>query len=121
MSERNKTLIRRGVDEIWNKGHFAAADEMVTSDFVVHTAGKGGEIRGSEGIKQYFSALRAAFPDRRLPLRITSPKGTASSPAGALAGRTEAISKAFRQPANRSNYPASTSTGSRTARSRNVG
>ncbi len=63
MSERNKTLIRRGVDEIWNKGHFAVADEMVTSDFVVHTAGKVGEIRGREGIKQYFAALRAAFPD----------------------------------------------------------
>ena len=63
MSERNKALVRRGVDEIWNHGHFDVADEVVTSDFVVHATSLKGEIKGREGIKQYFAALRAAFPD----------------------------------------------------------
>ncbi len=63
MSEQNKTLVRRGVDEIWNQGHFAVADEMVASDFVVHATALNGEIKGREGIIQYFAALRSAFPD----------------------------------------------------------
>ncbi|MGA7668817.1 MAG: ester cyclase [Nitrolancea sp.] len=63
MSEQNKALIRRGVDQIWNKGHFAVADELVADDFVVHATTLTGEIAGREGITQYFGALRAAFPD----------------------------------------------------------
>ncbi len=63
MSERNKTLVSRGVDEIWNRGNFDVADEMVSSDFVVHATTLQGEVSGSEGIKRHFGALRSAFPD----------------------------------------------------------
>lgn len=63
MSEQNKTLVRRGVEEIWNQGHFAVADEVVASDFVAHATSMNGKIMGREAITQYFAALRSAFPD----------------------------------------------------------
>jgi steroid delta-isomerase-like uncharacterized protein len=63
MSEQNKQLVRRGVDEIWNEGHFDVADQIVAEDFVVHATTLNDEIKGRDGITQYFAALRAAFPD----------------------------------------------------------
>lgn len=63
MSEQNKQLIRRGVDEVWNRGNLDAANEMLASDFVNHATGLLEETTGSEGIKTFFGALRSAFPD----------------------------------------------------------
>jgi steroid delta-isomerase-like uncharacterized protein len=63
MSQENKGLLRRGIEEIWNQGNFAVIEEYVSSDFVVHGSTSTGEIHGPDGVKQYFSALRAAFPD----------------------------------------------------------
>ena len=61
MSEQNKALVRRAVDEIWNRGNFAVLDELVASDFVVHMPPD--DIHGPEGVQQFFTMLRNAFPD----------------------------------------------------------
>jgi len=61
MSEQNKNLIRRAVDEIWNRRNFAILGELVSSDFVVHVTGE--EIHGREGVKQFYTMLHRAFPD----------------------------------------------------------
>lgn len=63
MSEQNKMLARRAVEEVWNRGDFAVVDELVASDIVVHASTPAGEIHGAEGIKQFYAALRKAFPD----------------------------------------------------------
>ena len=66
MSEHNKRLVRRGIEEVWNRGNLAAVDELVASDFVIHSSPD--EIHGPEGAKQYAAMLRAAFPDIHLTI-----------------------------------------------------
>ena len=66
MSEQNKTLVRRVVEEVYNQGNLAVADELAASDLVVHQTSQ--EIRGREGAKQYVAALRAAFPDLHMTI-----------------------------------------------------
>lgn len=62
MSEANKAIVRRGFEEIWNKGNLAAVDEMYATNFVLHDPGSPG-VRGPEGVKQYVTRERTAFPD----------------------------------------------------------
>jgi steroid delta-isomerase-like uncharacterized protein len=68
MSEQNKTLVRRAVEEVWNGGNFAIVDELAARDIVVHSSMPGEEIHGPEGIRQYYGALHAAFPDIRFTI-----------------------------------------------------
>lgn len=63
MSEQNKALVRRGVEQVWNGANVDAADEIVAGDFVVHASRPGNEIHGPDGAKQYFAMLHKAFPD----------------------------------------------------------
>jgi steroid delta-isomerase-like uncharacterized protein len=62
-AEENRNLVRKAVEEIWNKGNYDNIEEFVSPDFVVHSATPGMDIRGPEGAKQYFTQLREAFPD----------------------------------------------------------
>ncbi|MEZ4570401.1 MAG: ester cyclase [Thermomicrobiales bacterium] len=55
MSETNKEIVRRGVEDVWNGHSPGTADEIVASDFVVHASAPEGEIRGrmaSSGISR---------------------------------------------------------------------
>jgi len=61
MSEANKSLMRRAIEEVWNRGDVAALEELVSSDFVIHAPQA--EIQGRAGAGQYFAMLRTAFPD----------------------------------------------------------
>ena len=61
MSQENKMLISRAIEEMWNQGHFDVADEVLSSDFAGHSSMA--ETRGPEEAKQFFASLRAAFPD----------------------------------------------------------
>lgn len=63
MSEENKALIQRFVEEAFNKGNLDVADEVYASTFISHdpTAPEG---QGSpEGVKQFVSTYLSAFPD----------------------------------------------------------
>lgn len=61
--KKNKELLRNAVEEIWNKGNFQMLNDFVSDDFVIHFPGEGEEIRGPENVKQFYTALREAFPD----------------------------------------------------------
>lgn len=63
MSERNKALVRRGVENVWNGRNLDVIDEVVASDFIIHAVSPDKEIHGREGVRQQFSRLRTAFPD----------------------------------------------------------
>ena len=62
MSEQNKALDRLYFEEVWNQGNYEILDELVARDFVGHSP-PDGDLPGREGIRQYVSAMRAAFPD----------------------------------------------------------
>src|SRR4051812_20041261 len=50
MSESNKAVCRRLIDEVINRGNFAPADALVAPGYVYHGPG-GLELRGTEGFK----------------------------------------------------------------------
>jgi len=60
-AHENKALARRVFEEVWNKGNLAVADEVWANNFVGHAAPD--EIKGPEGVRQFFSVFRSAFPD----------------------------------------------------------
>jgi steroid delta-isomerase-like uncharacterized protein len=63
MSEENKALVRRSFEEIFNQGNLDAVEEIFASDHVLHDPTSPEEIRGTEGMRQYVSMYRTAFPD----------------------------------------------------------
>ena len=64
MSEQNKAFVRRLIEEVIGKGNFGLVDELVSPDYVGHSAFP--ETNTREGHKQFFMALRRAFPDLRI-------------------------------------------------------
>jgi steroid delta-isomerase-like uncharacterized protein len=58
-TEAQKNLVRQFVEEFWNSGNLAAADELMTADAVIHEP-----IAGSPAdLKPFARAIRSAFPD----------------------------------------------------------
>jgi predicted ester cyclase len=64
-TEENKAVIRRIIEEAFNKGNLAVADEAIAPNYVYHGAG-GQEFKGVEGFKQFVTMMRSAFPDVRM-------------------------------------------------------
>ena len=60
--EENKAIVHRIMEEIFNKGNVAAADELIASNFVDHNP-VSGQPAGLEGLKQVVTMFRTAFPD----------------------------------------------------------
>jgi steroid delta-isomerase-like uncharacterized protein len=63
MSEQNKALMRRAIEEVWNRENFALLKEIVAADFVIHASAPEAEIHGVEGAKQFVKMLHNAIPD----------------------------------------------------------
>jgi steroid delta-isomerase-like uncharacterized protein len=60
MSAENKAAIRRFIGQAFNAGDLAVVDELVATDYVLHFTP---EVDGPEGMKQFISIYRTAFPD----------------------------------------------------------
>src|SRR5262245_50654859 len=60
--QANKRRSQRLYDEIFGKGNFAAADELMAPDIVNHGPGAP-PVPGTEGIKRQAALLRTAMPD----------------------------------------------------------
>jgi steroid delta-isomerase-like uncharacterized protein len=60
--EENKSLARRIPEEIWSKGDMAAADAVLSPEFVNHNPAFG-HAPTREGYKQTIAQFRASFPD----------------------------------------------------------
>jgi steroid delta-isomerase-like uncharacterized protein len=61
-AEENKGKTRRFMDEVFNKGNLAVADELLAPNLIDHNPFPG-QPPGVEGLKQATVALRQAFPD----------------------------------------------------------
>lgn len=60
--ESNKAVVRRVVEEMWNRGDQAAVEELIAPDMVEHGA-FGSGTGGREDARQTVGRFRAAFPD----------------------------------------------------------
>jgi steroid delta-isomerase-like uncharacterized protein len=64
MSDQNKALARRAIEEVFNQGKLNVIDELVASNATFHDANvPGGKFTGPEGMKQFVQIYRTAFPD----------------------------------------------------------
>jgi len=59
--EKNKAILHRYVEEIWNQGKLAVIDELVAPTMIVHFPGF--DTKGLEEYRQSFTLFRTAFPD----------------------------------------------------------
>ena len=59
--EENKAVVSRFVEEFWNQGNTAAADELMTADTTIFLPGSGQVSK--ESFKAFATAFRGAFPD----------------------------------------------------------
>jgi len=66
-AEENKALHRRFFEELFNQGNLERADELVAANYVNHNPAPG-ETPGLEGLKQFVTTLRTAFPDIQFTL-----------------------------------------------------
>ena len=71
----NVNTSRRLIEELWNKGNLAVADEAFTSDYVGHDPATPTELRGPAAVKQSATLYRAAFPDLRLNIEAIIAEG----------------------------------------------
>jgi steroid delta-isomerase-like uncharacterized protein len=67
MSEANKSLVRRLIEEAINKGNFKVVDEILSTDYVYREP-TAGEKRGRAGYQEVVSMYRNAFPDIKLTI-----------------------------------------------------
>jgi steroid delta-isomerase-like uncharacterized protein len=64
-TEKNKALLRRWFEEVWNKGRTDAIDEMFAQDAIAHGLSDDPEspLKGPSGFKPFHETFRGAFPD----------------------------------------------------------
>ncbi|MGA8015952.1 MAG: ester cyclase [Candidatus Dormiibacterota bacterium] len=65
--ERNKTASCRLYEEVFGRGNYAAADEILAPDVINHGPGTL-SVPGAEPIKRQGALLRGAFPDLSIDL-----------------------------------------------------
>ena len=63
MSEQNKAMVRRHLEEVFAKGDRDAIPELFAPDYVEHDPASDEEIRGHEGVRRELSIYRSAFSD----------------------------------------------------------
>jgi steroid delta-isomerase-like uncharacterized protein len=68
MSEQNKAIVRRLIEEVWNKGNLSVADELFAPNYQHHDASTLDFGRGPESEKKRATLYRTAFPDIRLTI-----------------------------------------------------
>ena len=61
MSEQNKAVVRRIVEDHWNKKNPALIGELFATNCAFHTPD--GALQGQDGARQLYNAYTTAFPD----------------------------------------------------------
>ena len=59
--EENKAIVRRLIEQAFNRGDLAVIDELVARDYVSHVTPT--EARGPAGLRAFVTMYRTAFPD----------------------------------------------------------
>ena len=67
MSEQNKALVRRFLDQVYNHARPEVIDELFADDYVDHSAPPG-QAPGAAGTRQMYDMYRTAFPDLRVEI-----------------------------------------------------
>jgi predicted ester cyclase len=63
-----ESVVRRLIEEGFNDGNLAVADELIAPDLVEHQKFGPDHAPGAEGVKAVITSLRRAFPDFHLAI-----------------------------------------------------
>jgi steroid delta-isomerase-like uncharacterized protein len=74
-AEENKAIISRLLDDVWNGGEPAVADDLLAPDFVRHGPAMEGEARGPQGFRQLVATYRAVLPDLQVAAEGVTAEG----------------------------------------------
>ena len=66
MSEENKAVVRRYIEEVLNQGNLDTVDEVFTTDYVYH--GRPEDPSDAEGAKKMAIRAHNAFPDLHITI-----------------------------------------------------
>ena len=61
--EQNKSIVRRWIEEGWNKGNLSVVDQIYAADVVQHDPGSPAPVTSSTVLKQYVGVFLTAIPD----------------------------------------------------------
>jgi predicted ester cyclase len=68
MSDHNKSVVRRLLDELWNKGDLSLADQFFATTYTHHDASSPDFGKGPESERKRATLYRTAFPDLRMTI-----------------------------------------------------
>jgi predicted ester cyclase len=68
VEENNKALVRRFLDEVYNRGNLDKADELLAPEYVDHTVPPG-KYAGREGLKRSVAKQRASSSDLHISIK----------------------------------------------------
>lgn len=60
---KNKTLIERYFEEVWNNGELDVLDDIIHQNYINHSPGMPNPEKGPAGLKPIVAAMRVGFPD----------------------------------------------------------
>ncbi len=66
VTEENKALLSRLFEEAFQQGNLTTVDDNFSTGFVDHSTPE--QAAGPQGVKSYFIAIRAGFPDIRVAI-----------------------------------------------------
>ncbi len=67
MSEQNKALVQRFLDQVYNNAQPEVIDELIADDYIDHSAPPD-QAPGAAGTRQIYDVFRTAFPDLRVEI-----------------------------------------------------
>ena len=87
-TEENKVVVRRYIEEVWNRHDLDAIDELASPHYLNHAA-SAEYRRGIAGIKHVINWLLAIFPDHRFDVEGTAMDGDTVAVRGTCTGTHE--------------------------------
>jgi len=66
--EKNKKIITRYYDEVWNQGNLDVLDDILDPEYINHNPGLPNPIPGPDGLKPIVAAMRTGLPDLRFEI-----------------------------------------------------
>jgi steroid delta-isomerase-like uncharacterized protein len=64
VSEKNKAVVRRWFEEVWNQGREESVDELFSAEGVAHGLGDSeADVHGPAEIKPFVAHIRGSIPD----------------------------------------------------------
>ena len=86
MSEENKDLVRRYIEECWNRHNIDATDELVSPDYLNHAASPENQRAGA---KYSLNWLFSVFPDHHFDIEDAVAEGDKVAVRGTMTGTHE--------------------------------